>query len=297
MNPRLPDLPAGRIRSLKTSVVMSLCLLVLLWRAYNHLLAFQLDNPPLIWVGNNLAGALYKYYGVYRWLVVSQTGAFLFTCLLLGAALAAIVRPLSRSSAFLFAASLTIYTVLSSAHMGHNAHFLSMLVVFSLVFLPRSHVSFGLLWEGMRYYVCWLYVSAIYWRVLKGGAFQPDFGLLIFKGNLVDYLLLNSETPRAHLSYFFLQHPALLRIGAKIVFLVEGLFAVGFFTKKYDLLLLAFSLFIPVCTFLFADTFFFESLPASLVFVPESCWHRLAAFVWPTPAGVQPLPGSMTDRT
>lgn len=266
---------ASTTRSLKTSVVMSLYLLVLLWRGCAHLLPFQLQNPPIVWVGNNLAGALYKYYGIYRWVVSSPMGAGLLTFLLFASALVAAVRPLNRLVAYLFAACFTLYAVLFSAHLGHNAHLIAMLVVFTLVFLPRRDASFNLLWEGMRYYICWLYAAALYWKILKGAAFQPAFGLLSFRSNLSEYLLLNPETARAHLYYFFLQRPVLLNIGAKIVFLMEGLFVIGFFTKKCDLFLLALSVLIPISTFLFADTLFFESLPASLVFIPEKYWQKL----------------------
>lgn len=261
-------------RKRKTIAFWSCCLFFLVWRTFNHLLPCQLQNPPIVWVGNSLAGALYKYYGLYHGLVGSAVGSALFTGLLFASTVAALLRPLHRVPAYLGAASWTLYAILSSAHLGHNAHLLAVPVVFSLVFLPRKNAAFHLLWEGMRYYVCFVYASSLYWKLLKGAAFQSDFGLFSFRANLADYLLLNPETLRAHCYYFFLQHPLLLNAGAKLVFLMQGAFAIGFFTRKYDRFLLLFSLLIPVTTFLFADTLFLESSCAALVFFGEKYWRK-----------------------
>jgi hypothetical protein len=71
----------------------------------------------------------------------------------------------------------------------------------------------------------------------------------------------------AGLYRWLLQQPAMVN-GAYIAgMIIEGLFIIGFFTRKYDKLLLIFSILLPFGFWLTADAYFFEFLILSLTLV------------------------------
>ena len=127
----------------------------------------------------------------------------------------------------------------------------------------------------MRYYACWVYATAFLWKIINGSFFQVDAGMLTFKSNLAGYLYQNPDTFFSHVYYWFLRHPALINIGHKLVVIAEGVFLVGFFTKKYDGFLIFCAVFIFTSIYFFSDVFFAELLIIILPLLPQSTWDWL----------------------
>ncbi|HEY8894253.1 MAG TPA: hypothetical protein VIM79_05545, partial [Niastella sp.] len=72
---------------------------------------------------------------------------------------------------------------------------------------------------------------------------------------------------QASIYHWLLQQPLLVN-GAFIAgTILEGLFIVGFFTRKYDKYLLIFSILLPLGFWFTADAYFFEFLILSLTLV------------------------------
>ena len=59
---------------------------------------------------------------------------------------------------------------------------------------------------------------------------------------------------------FLIVRPYILNIGAIFIFLIEGLMIIGFFTRKFDHILLFIPIIIHIATYFFADVFFIDML-------------------------------------
>jgi hypothetical protein len=218
-----------------------------------------------------------KWSGLPAFITGSYGVALGFSLLVITMCLLAIVFPLKRSVTISFTFLYFLLAVIFNSYLCHGSHYLAGMVLLSVTFWPRKDENFDLLWEAMRYYACWIYGSAFLWKVGMGGFFQWDAGALTFKSNLAAYLYQNPGTQISHVYYFFIQHPFFLNIGHKIVTIIEGLMLIGFFTKRYDVLLIVLSLATFFSIYIFSDVFFIELQVTIFALLPERFWRWLSA--------------------
>ena len=151
--------------------------------------------------------------------------------------------------AFLFSLLVAIYITTYGIYSGHHFHGLMMLFFGSISFwqnkktaiLPNeSHSTRSqLLVEGVRYYFLFIFASAFCWKLLRGGLFDSSQMVNILRAQHADYLFENSTSFFASVYYWILQHPLVSQLLLLAAAILQGLFFVGFFTKKYDYFLAA----------------------------------------------------------
>lgn len=251
-------------------------LISLLWRGYSHLLPYQLLQPPLTKMHYDLSFWLFRLTGLDALLMHTTAGAVFLSSAVIILCLLSLLFP--RKTVFIIPFTLLYFllAIASNIYLTHSAHYLGCMVWLTVAFWAVKDDNFNLMWEGVRYYACWIYASAFVWKLVNGAFFQWDAGILTFKSNLAQYLYQNPATPTAHLYYYLLQYPFIFNFGHKIIMLVEGVFILGFFTKKYDTLLILSAATIFLSTYLFSDVFFAELLAVILPLLPASVWSRLS---------------------
>lgn len=262
----------GIYRNLITRVSMLFYLIVLLWRWNAHLLPYQLLSPPVTLASMNATFWLYKLSGLQHILVDNKYGAIVFTLLLVLFCVLVFVFPKSRLSLASLILLFFVYGLIYPVNMGFASHYLAGILTFNFLFLSKSKRSFELLWEGLRYYTCWLYLSAFLWKFINGSFFQADFGEVVFKKNLSWFLSQQTADFAGRFYTFILDHKFILNWGDKLTFLLEGIFILGFFTKRYDKLLFALIILIHTLTYIFADALFFEVFILSLTLLSFNQW-------------------------
>lgn len=161
--------------------------------------------------------------------------------------------------------SLLLYAAFINVTLTHSQHYLALMIIISVCFWTNNETRFDLLWKGAKYYVCWYYASAFLFKLRYGALFQWDVDLINIKNARAADLFLFPNSNISQFIYFFIQHPTLTLIGEKIVYLAEGAFLIGFFTRKYDRLLQILGIFIFVSTSIFIDVFFIENLAVLLL--------------------------------
>lgn len=263
-------------RVLITRAVLLYYVLFILLRWYSHLLPAQLLDPSLTKMHYDLSFWLFRLSGLDGALVHNAIGTALFSIAIVGLCILSLLFPLRRGFIISFSLVYFLMALTSNIYLCHSAHYLGCMVWLSVAFWASSDDNFDLMWEGMRYYCCWIYASAFIWKVVNGSFFQWDAGILTFKMNLAEYLYHNPDTAMAHFYYYFIQHPLFVNIGHKIVALAEGLFIIGFFTKKYDKILIITALLIFVSLYIFSDVFFAELLALIFPLVSINGWKKLA---------------------
>ena len=247
----------------------------LLWRGYSHVLPYELLHPTLTKMHYDLSFWLFKLTGLDVLLVQNNAGALIFSGSVIALCLLSILFPKKRVFIVPFTLLYFLLAVASNIYLCHSAHYLGCMVWLPIAFWAAKDENFDLLWEGMRYYACWIYASAFLWKVVNGAFFQWDAGILTFKMNLAEYLYHNPDTVMAHIYYYLLPHPFIFNLGHKIVTLAEGVFLIGFFTKKYDAALIIWAFFIFISIYCFSDVFFAELLVLIIPLMPERTWQRI----------------------
>lgn len=255
------------------------CLLWITVRGLSHAWPPQLCHPELTKVAYDPVFWLFKLSGFAK--TMTDWQGWLFISLLYLCFLLLILFPTKYLLSILATFLLFILDVTTNIYVTHSMHYLGAIVVISCAFWGKSTTTFSLFWNGVRYYACWIYGSAFLWKLFLGAFSQWDSGILSFKANLATYLFLNPNTGKAHLYYWFLQHGYLLNLGEKMVFLIEGLFLIGFFTRKWDKFLIISAVFIFLSTYFFSDVFFVEQLVILLPFVSVTTWNRLLSKPFP----------------
>jgi len=266
-------------RAAITRSVLAFYLLSLLWRGYSHLLPGQLQQPVLSKLHYDLSFWAVRLSGIDGWLVQHTWAGSLFGWILITLCVLSMIFIRRRGYIIPFSMGFFLLAVVYNMYLCHSAHYLGGMVILSVAFWPRRDENFELLWDGMRYYACWVYGTAFLWKVAIGSMFQWEAGTLTFKANLAEYLLHNPDNTLAHIYYFFLQHQWLLNVGHKVVYLAEGAFLIGFFTRKYDTLLIVLAFFIFISIYLFSDVFFAELLVIIFPLIPAKGWQKLSGMI------------------
>ncbi|MDQ6755853.1 MAG: hypothetical protein M3004_02870, partial [Bacteroidota bacterium] len=178
--------------------------------------------------------------------------------------------PLQRFYIICFTLLFIIYEIAYNMYIIHNAHPLTVMSLITFSFWMKKNRDWKLLWQGLRYYICFIYFASFLWKAIFGGAlFYWNTGVNSVKLNLAEYIYHNPETNASLLLKYFIAHPLYLNLGYIFIVLLEGLMAVGFFTRKYDKYLLMIPVFIHVSTYFFSDVFFIEMLVLIFLFFSD----------------------------
>ncbi len=261
----------------KNIISRSIIVYCLFWvsvRGLSHTLPPQLEQPLLKRPVYDIAFWIYGLSGLSDLLTRHLAISWFILGIFLAVSLYKLLKPSAVWSAVAFTLGLLIIDVSNNFFVGHSMHYMAAMVVISFALWGKSGKSFSLLWNGARYYACWLYFSAFLWK-LTGSMWQWDAGIISVKSNMATYLYLNPDSNFAHFIYWFIEHPFWVNAGHKIVMLAEGLFGLGFITRRFDKLLIGCAIFIFTLTTLFSDVFFAEQLIIIFTFISTSQWQRL----------------------
>jgi hypothetical protein len=121
---------------------------------------------------------------------------------------------------------------------GHHYHGLIGVLIITIPFFSKDEKRFNLLWEGARYYMLYVFASAALWKILRGSAFYTDQLSNILKAQQLDLLIQDRDSLSAYIASYLIANPQVGHLVLLINVLLQLSFAIGFFTKKCDRLLL-----------------------------------------------------------
>lgn len=264
-------------RNIITRVTVGIALLFVLWRMTAGLSLSQLQQPVLFKMDADFSYWMIKILGVSELLVHSTMAGIVFTIIFIGSGLVLLWLPRKTAFAWLFAICYFIYSVIINIYACHSMHYMAVFSIILFAFCARKEEYFVLSWRLMRYYVCFIYSNVFLMKLVNGAFLDWDSGYVFFQDNITEYLFHNESTIMSSLYRWFLQHPFIVNLSAKTIFLFEGIFFIGFFTKKYDKLLIIAAIIIFLSTYIFIDVFFIELLLAVCCpLISEQSWNKLS---------------------
>lgn len=256
-------------------VVIAFILLVLLYRWYAGLLPYQVQGAEMMRVQYYALLHFYKFTGLNDVLLVSKWGTYLYTVALFAVPVLCFRYTKSLVLNWSMYLLIILYYVSQSAALAFSAHYWVGIIVCATIFLTVNERKFSFIWVGIRYWVCIMYLSAFLWKLIHGAIFQYEFGEAVFKNNLATYMYLYPDSWMTSLYSFCLRYPFILNIGTMVCFLIEGLFLIGLFTRKYDRFFILFILLLHHLLYLFVDTLFVEWYILVLPFLGLRFWEHL----------------------
>lgn len=240
----------------------------MVYKWLNGMLLYQLQ-PSFFYTRKDLVTWFFMQAGLHEWLLNNETGWILFDVLFYTMPLLYLLsfKYLKKANSVVAVTVVIVnwcyvqcYTLYASNSIeGHVAWLL-----FPLIFLADNPKTFSLLFQGLRYFFLFFFASSGVWKLAQGGIFSLSqmSGVLLFQHN---QLLTNSPAYwQSQLILYFIQRPQLSYLLYLSATLLELFFFIGFFTKKYDrLLVLLFILFV-IMDFLMMRIPYFEIAPLLL---------------------------------
>lgn len=261
-----------RQRNWLARIVFTLLLGSLVWSFFSNTLLHQLQQPVIKFPYVDVT------YWVMHYLQLPEiiTGQFWIACLfdtaLFASCILALMYPEKRLYIWSFIILYFIYFITFNTFGAHHTNHKIGFLLIAIPFVVADYKSFNFLWQGLRYFLLFAYADAFLWKFFRLAWLQTDQGLLIMKKNVAAFLYFEPNALQAGLFRWLLQHPAWVNGGYIAGMIMEGLFIVGFFTKKFDQYLFVLAILLPIGFWLIADAYFFELIILNLTLVN---FHKL----------------------
>ena len=223
------------------------------------------QQPVFIYDTFDVFSWLFMRTGIHQWLL--QTKYFvLFDWVYYSAPLSLLIASFTSRKLISFAA---VYILLVS-WIYLQCYFLYPIssytifiawLIFPFIFIANNDKTFALLFEGVRYFFLYFFLSAGAWKIINGSVFNPVHFSAVLIEQHKEMLTASKGYWLSHFYQYLIGNTALSYTLYLTVWVMELSFITGFFTRRYDRYL-AFIYFV----FLIADYFvmripYFETLP------------------------------------
>lgn len=240
------------------------CLLVIVKSFFDSTLLSQLNQPVLGDPAVDVLTYIGIYTGLFQTIVNSSVLTYIFDISLFILPLLLIFRPHWRQLAWIHWIIWIIYALIYNYYGTHQTHSMVGILILQIPFLFYQKKSFTWWWNGVRYYVLWMFFSAGMWKLIRGSAFQENQGYNIFLQNHVGAMI---EKGYVSIESTIASFPTLLNFLFVVGVFMELLFVVGFFTKKWDRYLATLMILLIIGFRVIADATFIEWLILILPFL------------------------------
>lgn len=262
----------GEARRLMSYAVFGFITLTLIYRFLSNSLLSQLEAPVLKNPYVDLTYWMYHLANIPELLTGSFWLSLLFDLCLISLAVLSCYTHRRTIWPILFGVFYLTYLVSYNSFSTHHTHCMAGIFLISIPFWFKDNKAFSLVWEGLRFYALFIYSSAFLWKLFRGSIFHAEQGFSIMLNESASYLLLNPDSWRSQFYWTIIEDPQfaeqLIIAGA----LTQGLFIIGFFTRRFEWLWFILPIIFQTMTYLLFHVLIYELLILSLVFLP---WAKI----------------------
>jgi len=259
-------------REFMARVVFAWLFLILVYFFFNNNLLSQMQQPVLIYPGSDNSFWLLHILSVPQFLLRNDPAALIFDIVLTCSCMICIFIPQQKFFTWVTVIGVwLLYVCYCSAAGKHYAQVGYLLA--PLPFLALLPNRFDLLWNGFRYWVCFLYVSAGFYKLYYGGFFyEQNMSQVLWQGN-AEWFVFNHSSLQYETIRYGIEHPVASQWLFRLATLADLALIAGFFTKRFDGWLLGALLMFHSLNFFLLHISFVEQ---SLIFAPLLPWKRWA---------------------
>lgn len=267
-------------------VIFSWLFVVLVYFFWTDSLLSQLQQPVLISPSSDNSYWLLHILRIPQWLLRNRFAALIFDSVITCSCIICIFVPQQRVFTWItVACTWLLYICFCSAAGKHYAQIGYLLA--PIPFLALDPKKFSLLWEALRYWVCFLYGCAGIYKLYYGGFAYPDQMVNIMQQMNAEWLIFNPEGLQRSIILYLTDHPATAQGLYRVAAVAELSLVIGFFTKKWDRWLLIGLILFHVGNLFLLHIPFVEQ---SLIFAPFLPWKQWAQNFHSTNGNDGPLP-------
>jgi len=260
----------------KSKFVFGFAMVVLAYHFFTNTFLSQISSPPppLVFPSIDNAYWLLLISGIPQLIISNSFLLTVFDISLISLPLLVFVYPSKRLLYVIFSAFITLYFLIFNLYSGHHFHGLVGLIFISIPFWTKSSERFEMLWKAVRFYTLFIFTSAAIWKISRGTAFDFNHLHNILQHQHAQLLFDDSESWRAIFVRWLLMHPAICFVLMLSAITTQASFAVGFFTKQLDNVLLVLLLSFVVFNYLVMNIVSSELLVLGLTLLPENFWTK-----------------------
>lgn len=233
-----------------------------------------MQQPVLVYPGSDNTFWLFHILHIPQYLLQHHTAALLFDVVLTTCCLICVFVPQQRLFTWVTVISVWILYLCYCTTAGKHYAQIGYLIT-PIAFLALRPQRFDLAWQLVRYWVCFLYVSAGLYKFWYGGFAAVDTMANIVAQTHADWLPIVGDTWRSQMAQWFIEHPGVAQWFYRAATMVDLALVVGFFTRKFDKWLVLGLLAFHVSNYLLLHISFVEQ---SLIFAPLLPWQKWAAY-------------------
>jgi hypothetical protein len=209
---------------------------------------------------------LFMKTGMHQWLIDNPGGWTLFDTMFYSMPLVFflahnVYRIASVTTAFLMLLINWVYVQCYTLYPSNSIEAHTAWLLFPVIFLASNPKIFRLLTEGLRYFFLFVLASAGIWKIVTGSIFnlQQMSGILLYQH--ADLLSTSPGYWQTNLIQWLIGHETIGYIFYLSATVLELVFIVGFFTKRYDHLLVIGFLVFLIFDHLIMRIPYYEMLP------------------------------------
>jgi hypothetical protein len=258
-------------RDLRARIIFGWLALVLIYFFYAHSMLSQLASPVLIFPSSDNVFWFIHLLRIPQFLLSNYWVAMCFDLILFTSVLGSCIFPRKTWLNWIAVVGIWVYYYTYSTAAGKHYAQIGYFIT-PVAFLAASANKFNLLWNAVRYWVCFLYTCAGIYKIYYGGfGFDENMSNILMQMN-GEWLLLHPHDLRSSCIQWLIQHPGIAQQFFRSVVLIDFVLIIGFFTKKFDHWLLVGLLLFHIGNYFLLHISFIEQ---SLIFAPLLPWHRI----------------------
>ena len=271
----LPSKSFEREFQIKAYFVFGVAMYICFYHLISNAMLAQMQQPPFIFSETEFVYKWYLATGVPQFITAHGILASVFDISLLVSTVGFLLSK-KRIFAILFTFAALNYFLTYNMVTGHHYHGLVGLLVISMPFWFKSEQRFNFSWEAVRYYLLYIFSSAALWKIMRGSVFYHNQLSDILKAQQIDLLLQNPDNYKAHIAQYLIAHSDLTHALLIATVILQLVFIVGFFTRKFDMVLFALSIAFVIANYFVMGIVSFELLILNLTLLS---WEKIEAFL------------------
>lgn len=247
--------------------IISFWLIVILFHFYlTNSLVHQWEQPVLIFPGADNTYWLLHIFNIPQTIMQSKYLSLIFDIVMIGSTVVFFLFPNKTFFCLVSVICFWLFHIMYGSANGHHYHHFAYLIV-PMAFIFRNSIKFYFAWELIRYWILFLMLCAGLYKLYYGAFFQENY-----MSNLLKLAYDTSSDTKRKIFLFLIIRPKATQLLYQAASLFEIFSVIGFFTHKFDRIILLCLLVFNLGNAFFMNISFWEN---GLMLAPFFPWSKL----------------------
>lgn len=256
-----------RSRSVLQRVFFCCVLMIFVYNYSAHLFISQIGLNPILYQEIDPSYWLLMILHIPQFIVGNKVAAITFDLVLFISAMLSVIKPSQIWSVRVFYVFYFIYFMLFNLLVGHHYANVGILVL-GFPFMFKYNSKFALVLACSRYYFLFILASAAFWKIWRGSLFHTDQLISILQGKNSMTVITSDHSLLSQFFFFIGTHQGLAIAIWILMGVIELSFLIGFFTYRFDAMLMTSYLLFVAGGFLIVGIFNMENLLMLITLFP-----------------------------